>query len=555
MLLMKSLYELVVSVVGKKGIIINIFLSLISGIANFLFIGLLNQLMSRIIVDRSNAVMIEYVVQLFLVILVFIVTKRILSARIVVLSQTLFWMLRKQILQLVLNTSFSQLVKKRNDIDIALNSDVNALSSTSYGIIDFFVSIVMAISILIYMASISIQLFIATVITASLGVLLYSRSQKKVTESFAEAIALESVYMRKANSILDGFKEIFMDRGKGKDIFERDLHTVAEKSKAVNLKAQTSMMNGQSVVQMLFYLLITFVLVMATRIASLSASEIVKYIFTLLFLVGSISTIVTQLSGLTRANASYKHLEQIRKDLEGMQTPGDLSCSNIKPNDFLSIETRDIQFLYDQSTDGFRIGPFDFSIAKGEIVFIYGGNGSGKTTYINTIMGVLVSSSGDILFNTEKIENHSLEKYRRNFSFVASDYYLFDELYGIEEVDRKMWDYYLELFELNGLLTLEGKKLSTVKLSTGQRKRLALMVVLQEKKPVLVLDEWAADQDPLFRKKFYTKILPFLKSKGITIIAITHDDRYYHCADKLFRMEEGVLIQEDMKIFQNRTLE
>jgi len=552
---MKSLYELIISVIGKRGIISNIFLSLLSGFASFFFLSLLNQLISKIIVGRFDAVTIGYAVQLFLVIPIFIAAKRILSARIVVLSQTVFWKLRKQILQLVLKTSFRQLLKKRNDINIALNSDVHALSNASYGIIDFLTNIIIAISILIYLASISIQLFLATVATASLGIFLYSKSQKKVSARFAEAIVLENVYLQKANSILDGFKEIFMDPRKGKDIFERDLHFAGEKSKEVNLLAQTSMMNGQVMVQLLFYLLIASVLLFATHISSLPADAIIKFIFTLLFLVGSITTIVTQLPGLTRANASYKHLTQISKQLESIQAQTDVSSGSLLSNEFRSIEVKGIQFLYEKSGDGFKIGPFDFSISKGETVFIYGGNGSGKTTFINTLMGLYFSSSGQIQFNSKKIDNGSFAKYRSNFAFVASDFYLFEELYGIEEVDLKLWHYYLALFELNGLLTLDGKKLSTVNLSTGQRKRLALIVALLENKPVLILDEWAADQDPLFRKKFYTKILPILKSEGITIVAITHDDRYYSYADRLFRMEEGLLIQEDKRLFQTRVFQ
>jgi putative ATP-binding cassette transporter len=54
-----------------------------------------------------------------------------------------------------------------------------------------------------------------------------------------------------------------------------------------------------------------------------------------------------------------------------------------------------------------------------------------------------------------------------------------------------------------------------------------------------VLDEWAADQDPLFRRKFYEELLRQLKARGITIIAVTHDDRYYDLADRRLHMEEG----------------
>jgi putative ATP-binding cassette transporter len=75
-------------------------------------------------------------------------------------------------------------------------------------------------------------------------------------------------------------------------------------------------------------------------------------------------------------------------------------------------------------------------------------------------------------------------------------------------------------------------RLSTTRLSAGQRRRLALLQVFLDRRPVVALDEWAAEQDPIFRRVFYTELLPELQRRGATVVAITHDDRYFHIADR-----------------------
>lgn len=543
---MNSLYKLLLSVTGLWGMAVNVLLALLSGLASFLFISVLNFLMSRIIAGRAIEIDWIHMAYMVIVILTFIVTKRVLGARVVILSQTIFWKLRKQVLALVLNTSYRQIVLKRAEINVALNSDVNALSNASYGIIDFITNVIISFTTLIYLATISFQLFIATIATAFAGILLYSRGQKKVEANFSEAIGLENTYMEKANAILDGFREIFVNPRKGKDIFENDLYAAGKRSQKVNLQAQISMMNGQATVQFLFYLLISSVLLFAARLISLPPGEVIKFLFTLIFMVGSISTVIMQLPGLTRANASYKHLVHLASELASLhdQHPDLGEITPVK--DFDLIQIKDIEFRYNESGEGFKIGPFDFNVKRNDCIFIYGGNGSGKTTFLYTLIGVYVRAAGEITLDSQIITGENYFAYRSAFALVSSDFYLFQELYGIERVNLIAWEYYLEMFELRGIVALEGKKFSTTKLSTGQRKRLAIIAALLEEKPILVLDEWAADQDPIFRKKFYTEILPALSARGITIIAITHDDKYYGCASKLYRMEEGLLVQEEI---------
>jgi putative pyoverdin transport system ATP-binding/permease protein len=98
--------------------------------------------------------------------------------------------------------------------------------------------------------------------------------------------------------------------------------------------------------------------------------------------------------------------------------------------------------------------------------------------------------------------------------------------------------------QLDRKVTVADGVFSTVELSQGQRKRLALVMTYLEDRPFYVFDEWAADQDPLFKELFYTVLLCDLKSRGKTVVVITHDDHYYHVADRCVRLEDGRIVED-----------
>ena len=183
-------------------------------------------------------------------------------------------------------------------------------------------------------------------------------------------------------------------------------------------------------------------------------------------------------------------------------------------------------------------------MTKGDIIFVYGGNGSGKTTFIHSIIGLLNFQEGQLFFNGIYLTEDNRVEYKSLFAVVFNEFYLFDEFYGNKKFNTSRANELLKIFEMEQKVKIVEKGFSVTNLSTGQRKRLAIIAAILEEKPILVLDEWAADQDPYFRKKFYTEIIPLLKKDGFTIIAITHDDRYYNCADKLYKMEFGKLYDE-----------
>jgi putative ATP-binding cassette transporter len=214
------------------------------------------------------------------------------------------------------------------------------------------------------------------------------------------------------------------------------------------------------------------------------------------------------------------------------------------PARFARIDMTRVVFQYSERGAGtvFRLGPIDLRVNAGEILFIVGGNGSGKSTLLHVLTGLYHPQSGSVVMDDTLLEPATATRYRSHFTAVFSDYHLFDRLYGMSGVSPERVNELLRLMEIHDKTAFEGGRFTTLDLSSGQRKRLALVVALLEERPILVLDEWAADQDPVFRRFFYETILPELKKQGKTIVAATHDDRYFGIADRVVKMEYGTFV-------------
>jgi putative ATP-binding cassette transporter len=195
--------------------------------------------------------------------------------------------------------------------------------------------------------------------------------------------------------------------------------------------------------------------------------------------------------------------------------------------------------VYRHAETGFVIGPIDLELRRGEVVFLVGGNGSGKTTLAKVLVGLYPLAGGALLADGEAVVD--LDAHRETFGAIFADSFVFDH---VEPGDTTTP---LRTLGLADVVRVEAGRLSTTALSTGQRRRLLLLQAWMEDRPALVLDEWAADQDPGFRELFYRTFLPAMKARGTCVLVISHDDRYFGAADRIVRMEEGKIPADDAR--------
>jgi putative ATP-binding cassette transporter len=519
-------------------------LGILTGLGSFVFLMLVNLFVGMIIAGQYDSVQLEYVLAFAIVLVLFIWSRRTLAVSIVEFSQQLFWQLRNEIIVLVLKSPYQELKGKRDKVHSALIRDVGALTNASLSIIDFITAIVVVVACFIQMASLSFPLFAVTVTIAVAGVLIYQFASVRNNARFEKSRDLEDKFMFHFNSILNGAKEIKMDAKKGKRIYNTRVMPIADESYRNNAKAYVGFVNSMMIGQVMFYVLIASILLFFSVWLETEAAVTISFLFILLFVLGSIETIMVLLPSIVVANVSAKRIVGLREELRANEMEQILQVDSVVKDDFSTLRIKDLTFSYSTDKGAFGIGPVNLELNKGETVFIYGGNGSGKTTTVHSILGLLMPQSGSVSFNGVELTDENIISYRSMFGVVFSDFHLFEEMYGVDVVDVPRLQRYLEMFEINDKVEVKDGKFSTLDLSTGQRKRLALINALIENKPILVLDEWAADQDPYFRKKFYTEIIPLLNKEHFTILAVTHDDHYYRCADKLFRMDYGRLVED-----------
>jgi putative ATP-binding cassette transporter len=241
------------------------------------------------------------------------------------------------------------------------------------------------------------------------------------------------------------------------------------------------------------------------------------------------------------ASVSVEHLNRLGLQLQTMEREP-LALTPIDGWEQIELAGVTHEYRREGQTRGFVLGPIDLVLRPGEIVFIVGGNGSGKTTLAKLLTGLYVPQDGEIRLDGRPVTAENREGYRQLFSAVFDNALVFESLWGLEAADLdERAGRYLRQLGLDHLVNVNGGTFSTTALSRGQRKRLALLTAYLEDRPIYVFDEWAADQDPAFRKVFYLELLPELKRRGKTVVAITHDDRYFECADSLVRLEVGKL--------------
>jgi len=517
-------------------------LSITSSCLTLGFIGAVNFLINK----QVNEVNLSFDLNFYLVLVLFIclyaLTRIYFSYSTIKLSQNLFWKLRTDVVGLMSGANFKEFKKLSDQIKSCLTSDISILTQSAEHSIYFLTSLLTMFLCIGYLAHLNILLFFITLIVIVLGGLCYYVSFKRNQFFLKNARAEEDKFVRLLTSITDGFKEISIDPNKKKNLGIIKLGEVSKQSIDLNTKAFTGISLNQLIGQILFFTLILTVLRYSHSYFGLPVITSINFVFILMFLRSAIETTMVLLPSLYQANIAYRRIINLINILK-KAPPESQEYSQNAFNNFSKIILHQLGHSYSENTNkehDFDLGPIDLEISKGDIYFIFGSNGSGKTTLILVLLGLLKPSAGSIMVDDKVISKDNIETFQMLFGVVFSDYFLFDQVFNLD-IDDATVNEYLKIFELSLKVKWVNNSFTTRDLSMGQRKRLALISILLENKPIIVLDEWAADQDPYFRKKFYEQIIPLLKRKGFTIIAITHDDKYYHLTDYLYQMQEGNL--------------
>jgi putative ATP-binding cassette transporter len=273
------------------------------------------------------------------------------------------------------------------------------------------------------------------------------------------------------------------------------------------------------------------------------SAELMKISAGVLFMATPVFGLMQSLTVLRAAEAAAGRMMALKDELAALAEQGSEGPAEPVPADFAEIRMEGVKFAFPAPVGEkpFTLGPMDVNIRRGEVVFVTGGNGSGKSTFIKLLTGLYHPERGRIAIDGMEVSAARLTGYRALMAPVFSDFYLFSRLYGLGDFNRIAAEDLLRWMEMKHTAGFKEDRFTRTDLSTGQRKRLALIAALLETKPILILDEWAADQESQFRKKFYREILPELRRRGLTIIAVTHDDRYFDAADRRLHLEEGRL--------------
>ena len=420
----------------------------------------------------------------------------------------------------------------------AIGREAQILSTSIPLLVGAFTSLSIVIFLIIYTAFISFTAFVILSISTLIIFLITSRALMNSHRNIMKAWQGETVNFSLYNDFLFGFQEVKVNTERSKAITS-ELIQLTKKSLKEKTDALVDITNFFAFLQTMLYILIGIMIFVVPMLSEHFGNVIMQVATTTLFLVCSLSATIQIIPSISQANVSAMRLllieEELKKEANGF-------IDQISMDEKIeSITLENILFHYKQieNTSNFTLGPINFHFAKGKIYFIRGSNGSGKTTLLRLLVGLIQPEHGTISVNGKKVTKNMLEAYRNKFAIVFNNFYLFKKLYGIANFEDTYFDEILSLMEMKEKVSINSGQFSDLKLSTGQRKRIALMVALFENKDFIILDEWAADQDPEFRKKFYTKILPMLKNQGKTIIALTHDDAYYDVADKIIVLDNG----------------
>lgn len=422
-----------------------------------------------------------------------------------------------------------------------LTDDVNRVAAAAVAIPMLLVSTVTVIGMLAYLATLKLAVFALVLLAIMLGVAIFQIPVSIASRLYQSARGLRDVVQEGIRGLVMGVYELKLNKDKSVTYLNEELIVPQERSVRMEKIGDALIHLGGTASDMLAFFIIGVVVFLLPQYISFPASEKYGVVMALLYIAGPVSTILGMMQQLTMGRVSIARIHSLDAYKEDMPA-GDCIAPTKRWREF-RLRGASYQYASQDPDRAFKLSPIDLSFQPGQINFIVGGNGSGKSTLSKLLSLHYLPVSGGVYLDDELIDAGNIAQARSRISVIFSNYYLFGKLYRqYNSVDEAKIHSWLDSLGLKGKTEFIDGRFTTTKLSDGQRRRLALLVALLEDKDIYIFDEWAADQDPGFKRVFYQEILQDMKDNNKLVIVITHDDRYFDCADRVVFMEDGRVV-------------
>lgn len=514
-------------------------LSCMSGFGNAMIIFMIMEALNRLngnnyFFKNGNELVIFFVLGLIL----YAYGQKVIRSRLIAITNRVIYERRMDTVQKVLNSPhFKRESIEDGKILASLNNDTETISRIANTLVTVLTGMVTVIACFLYLGFVNLPGLLLTFGVLAVAVGLYAWMSTVSSRLWEQARDIQNTFFQFVQDLMFGSKELYLNKRKARD-FTQDMDETCRTYRDKRVDAEQKFANVFIIGELLFVFVmgaVTFVFPLLT--SNQDVQNYSSFVFVFLYMTGPISIIVSSIPEVLQIRISWNRIRDLLAELTLLETQEKLREADLKPDQAFVLEIEGVTHTFRQSDSLFRLGPIDAAFRSGEITFITGGNGSGKSTLAKLMTGLYAAEEGTIRLNGEPRTYEELGQY---FSVIFNDVHLFEKLYGIETNGKEdEIDAYLNLLQLKEKVHIENGRFSTLRLSTGQKKRLALLTSLMEDRPIMLFDEWAAEQDPEYRYYFYHRLLPELKQKGKCVIAITHDDAYFHLADNVIKMDWG----------------
>lgn len=517
-------------------------LSLISSVTNIGILILINTTLKH--QSQQGGIDMTAVLSFVGLILVSFIASSYFQRYMVTLTNEIMCGIELSIIEKVRNASYGSFEKLGSEKIYAAISDARILSripGVFITLINATVTIVCGLGYLFYTSFIS-----GAALLSIMAILLfvYVYRDRQIERDLNVVRDLQDVYYDHLRELLNGFKQIKISAKRSNNLFDKHIYVNRHESKKLNTKAAKNYAVNELSGIYSWYVVLGIILFLLPVLMKIDVIKVTAFITTVLFMMSPLSQVILFLPAYTSFRIAIRRIDKIDQLLQADAVPVTVSHPM---REFETIRFEDIVYRYGDGTASFTLEIPSLTLHKGEIVFITGGNGSGKTTFINLLTGLYRPDSGCVYIDEEPVEWSSFAVFGNNMSVVYTNHHLFKANYDEHDLGEhnREFHHYMEKFNLKGILKIDPvRKQVDVNLSKGQQKRLALILSLLEDKPLIILDEWAAEQDPQNRSAFYHKWIGQIRDSGKTILAVTHDDDFFDLADRTIKFNAGRIVHD-----------